>query len=231
MADPFQQHFGRSFEALAGDPELKALLANPNVSQRRDSCTHGGPSPSPERMVATAELMEATVAAADVAAELRVAMAWVQRHPSAASRDDTARILTGMATDAVLAEDWAPARQFARQAEAVRALSSAAVTAGDSAELARFTQRHHAEWAGISDWAVRRRLARANGCGCLGRMAEASCALASCGAPHDPDVPGGATLRACVRCKRALYCCVEHQQADWARHKKADCEKKKKPAA
>jgi hypothetical protein len=91
------------------------------------------------------------------------------------------------------------------------------------------TQRLLAEWRSVSNWGLRRRVARDARCGCLGRLAEAVCALASCGAVHDPDVPGGATLRACARCKRVHYCGAEHQRADWARHKAAEC--KAKPEA
>ncbi len=52
-----------------------------------------------------------------------------------------------------------------------------------------------------------------------GRCAAAkrACALPGCGAADGP-------FKHCARCKRAAYCCREHQLADWAAHK-ADCKR------
>ena len=50
------------------------------------------------------------------------------------------------------------------------------------------------------------------------------CALPACAAQE----PAARTYKRCSRCGQAYYCCVEHQQADWRRHKHEDgC---KKPA-
>ena len=50
------------------------------------------------------------------------------------------------------------------------------------------------------------------------------CALPACAAQE----PAARTYKRCGRCGQAYYCCVEHQQADWRRHKHEDgC---KKPA-
>jgi len=47
--------------------------------------------------------------------------------------------------------------------------------------------------------------------------AKRTCALPSCGAADGP-------FKHCANCKRAAYCCREHQLADWSAHK-ADCKK------
>ena len=231
MADPFEQRFGRSFAAMKADEELRARLVNPNMSARRDSCKHGAPSPTPERLVAASQLIEAADGARSLEEKLAVAAEWAQRQGggSAAAREEMARVLTCMATDAILGEDWQIATSFAFQADALRRHDSLVGARAPDAGP-RPADSFVEEWRSASRWRLRRKVARAAGCGCLGRLAEAECALAGCGKLHDPDVAGGATLRACARCKRVHYCSVEHQRADWPRHKRAECEEKAETA-
>ena len=48
------------------------------------------------------------------------------------------------------------------------------------------------------------------------------CTLPACAAQE----PAARTYKKCSRCGQAYYCCVEHQQADWKRHKREDgCKK------
>jgi len=229
MADDFhQRRIGASYEEIRNDAELKARLANPKVSRRRDECKHGGPSPSQERMVAVAQYVDCVSGAQeDIPTLVLLAAQWAQLR-SAAVCSETAQIVNGMAADAVLAEDWAPAAAFARQAAALRALGGAA---GDpAAEVLRVTLRLCDEARNSSNWAVRRAVARVAGCGCLGRLAVAACAFPGCGAAHDPDAAGGAKLRVCSRCSRVHYCSETHQRGDWKRHKAA-CDPKTTPKA
>ena len=122
MADAFVQRFGRSFAAMKADEELRARLVNPNVSARRDNCKHGAPVPTPERVVAAGELMDAADAVPSLEEKLQATAQWVERrrtNPSHVACAEVARVLTCMATDATLGCDWGIAFSFAFQAEAV----------------------------------------------------------------------------------------------------------------
>jgi hypothetical protein len=59
------------------------------------------------------------------------------------------------------------------------------------------------------------------------RQNGAMCALRGCGR-RDQAAGAHARMSTCGRCRIAAYCCVEHQRADWARHKATDCQKLKR---
>lgn len=226
MAEEFRQRFGCSFEEFRANTALKEALANPNISARRDACRHGAPLPSPERTMMVSQLIEALETAPSTEQQLRRVADWGQRN--AAVCQEASRVVYCMATDALLADDVVPAHLIARTAAGLSAYSG---VLGDETEVERVTARLLEEWSHLSTWDVRRRVARVIGCGCLGRLALAACALPGCNAAHNPDVPGGAVLRHCARCKRVHYCSEEHQRADWSRHKKTEClDKKATPA-
>jgi hypothetical protein len=61
---------------------------------------------------------------------------------------------------------------------------------------------------------------RCSACAAL-RERGAMCGAAGCGACARPG--GGGRLLMCARCRRAAYCCKEHQQAAWRASHKAEC--------
>ncbi len=51
------------------------------------------------------------------------------------------------------------------------------------------------------------------------------CALPACAAAE----PHARAFKRCARCRVVVYCCAEHQAADWKRHKRAECAPKPQP--
>ena len=49
-------------------------------------------------------------------------------------------------------------------------------------------------------------------------LGQVQCAMPSCGATE----PHPHAYKRCIRCKKARYCCREHQLEDWKRHKRED---------
>jgi hypothetical protein len=198
--------------ALDADRQLRASLQNLDVPQRKDACLHGAPK-STDAIVRTCSAFIQPVADAPSAeVELARADAWLRAHPRPEVPLDTLRrVLLCMATDAMLAEDVAVARQLARAALAVQSFQvSGCVQLTD--EL-RDLQR--------SDWHVRRLLALSCDCQCFGVRHAATCALPGCDARHEV---GGVRLLACASCRLTWYCSKTHQQEHWRAHKR-DCKR------
>ena len=206
----------RDINEVRDDPALRAALTNPNVSRRRDNCRHGAPPATADNSMRVAQALDAFMAESSPAELVQAASQWARAQPVGAV-NTTHRILHCMAADAILADDWAPAHLFSRLAVVLRAVGSDA--GGGGRDAASFDA---AAWAHLRRWSLRRIVSQHCGCGCLGRLAEASCALPGCGALHDPEATG-VKLRACARCRCVHYCSDAHQQADWKRHKKEEC--------
>ena len=91
-----------------------------------------------------------------------------------------------------------------------RARSAAGVGDPDAEEALRVQGK---EWS-----AARAAQAAAS----LARHGLQRCTLPACGAQE----PAPRTYKKCSRCGKVYYCCVEHQHADWRRHKREDgCKK------
>ncbi len=104
---------------------------------------------------------------------------------------------------------------------------------GEEAALRRLAQRQSArlerqEGAGIAGGntaALSGVVAKAvNGMEAKGERALARHGLRACALPDCERVePEPKAFKLCSRCQHVVYCCKEHQAADWRRHKRADC--------